>query len=143
MSSNGDLPEGRFCVFSVSASLALNRTLRTKKGCIKSFLMGPYASVDYVNNNFGIVSVLWVRGCGPDPLQTVSRAPHNTPAGMSYSTILWQRPQNLSVFAQRVGGRALMKMQVYLILKPSRQSTVMSTARWPHSIRRLMEYSRP
>lgn len=62
--------------------------------------MGPYASFDYVNNNFGIANVRGVTGSRPDSLQTVSCVPHNPPAGMSYATTLWQRPQNLSVFAQ-------------------------------------------
>lgn len=105
--------------------------------------MGPYSFVDYVNNNFGIVSVHWVTGSVPDPLQTVSCAPYNTPARMSYSTILRQRPQNLSVFAQRVGGRAVMKMQVYLILMTTPQPAAKHTARLPHNVRRFMEYSRP
>lgn len=104
--------------------------------------MGPYASFDYVNNNFGIANVRGVTGSRPDSLQTVSCVPHNPPAGMSYATTLWQRPQNLSVFAQWVSGRALMKMQVYLIVKPTAQPTAMPTARLPHSIRRFMEYSR-
>lgn len=86
--------------------------LPPKKGCIKSFLMGPYAFVDYVNNNFGVVSVHWVTGSVLDPLQTVSCALYNTPARMSYPAVLWQRPQNLSVFARRAGGRATRKMQV-------------------------------
>lgn len=32
-------------------------TLGTKKGCIKSFLMEPYAFLGYVNNNLRILAV--------------------------------------------------------------------------------------
>lgn len=61
---------------------------------------------------------------------------------MSYS-VLWQRPCNSAVVTQLVGGRAMIKMQVSLVLKTTLSPLAIHTARVLHNVTRFMEDSRP